>query len=310
MFSKYEDPRKAFGDEVTRLAAENEDIVVISADSGAGSGFPEFAKKYPDRFFEVGIMEQAAVGIASGMATIGKIPVFAAIAPFVSARPYEMFRNDLGYMNQNAKVVGRCGGITYSDLGPTHYSIDDFAIMRMIPGTVLLNPQDPAEIRAAVRVMMEHKGPVYMRIGQGPIPCLFEEDDIELGKGRMIQEGTDVTIITTGLTTAAVLEAQQALKAAGIHAEIIGLASLYPLDEEMILASAKKTGRVVTVEESFVYGSMGTMVSDLLSEKLPTPVKKIGIPNEYAPTGPYEDILAYYGLDAAGITKSIKEFVK
>ena len=310
MFSKFEDPRKAFGDEVTRLAAEDDRIIAISADSGGGSGFSEFAKKYPDRFFEVGIAEQVAVGLASGCATTGKIPVFAAIAPFVTARPYEMFRNDLGYMMQNAKIVGRNGGITYSDLGATHYSLDDFGIMRMIPGNVILCPQDPAEIRAAVRAMMRYVGPVYMRIGNGAIASLFDEGEIEIGKGRLIQSGSDVTVVSTGATTANVVEALSALKDAGISAELIGLGTVWPLDEELILRSAKKTGRVVTVEEHFIGGGLGTMVSDLLSEKLPTPVKKLGIPNEYAVTGPYEDILTYYGLDAAGIAASIKAYLK
>ena len=310
MFSKFEDPRKAFGDEVTRLAAEDDRIIAISADSGGGSGFSEFAKKYPDRFFEVGIAEQVAVGLASGCATTGKIPVFAAIAPFVTARPYEMFRNDLGYMMQNAKIVGRNGGITYSDLGATHYSLDDFGIMRMIPGNVILCPQDPAEIRAAVRAMMRYVGPVYMRIGNGAIASLFDEGEIEIGKGRLIQSGSDVTVVSTGATTANVVEALSTLKDAGISAELIGLGTVWPLDEEMILRSAKKTGRVVTVEEHFIGGGLGTMVSDLLSEKLPTPVKKLGIPNEYAVTGPYEDILTYYGLDAAGIAASIKAYLK
>ena len=310
MFSKFEDPRKAFGDEVTRLAAEDDRIIAISADSGGGSGFSEFAKKYPDRFFEVGIAEQVAVGLASGCATTGKIPVFAAIAPFVTARPYEMFRNDLGYMMQNAKIVGRNGGITYSDLGATHYSLDDFGIMRMIPGNVILCPQDPAEIRAAVRAMMRYVGPVYMRIGNGAIASLFDEGEIEIGKGRLIQSGSDVTVVSTGATTANVVEALSTLKDAGISAELIGLGTVWPLDEELILRSAKKTGRVVTVEEHFIGGGLGTMVSDLLSEKLPTPVKKLGIPNEYAVTGPYEDILTYYGLDAAGIAASIKAYLK
>ena len=306
----YEDPRKLFGAEVTRLAEENEKIVVISADSGGSSGLKDFAKKFPNRYFEIGIMEQAAIGIASGLATSGYIPVFCAIAPFTTARPYEMFRNDLGYMRQNAKIVGRNGGITYSDLGSTHHSLDDFGIMRMIPGNVIMNPQDPAEIRAAVRAMIQYEGPVYMRVGNGKIPNLFAEEDIEIGKGRQLAEGDDVTIISTGTLTADVLQAAEELKKAGIKADVIGLGTVYPLDEEKILASAKKTGKVVTVEEHYVYGGMGTMVSDLLAEKYPCSVKKLGIPNSYAISGPYDEILSYYGLDCKGIVESVKEFIK
>lgn len=195
-------------------------------------------------------------------------------------------------------------------MGATHYSIDDMGLMRMIPGVVILNPQDPADIRSSVRAMMKHQGPVYMRIGNAPVACLFEEGDVELGKGRKIQDGGDVTIISTGPTTAAVMEALPALEKAGIHADVIGLATVYPLDEEMIVASAKKTGKVVTVEEHFVYGGIGTMISDLLAAKQPTEVLKLGIPNEYALTGPYNEILAHYGLDADGIAKSVLAFMK
>lgn len=310
MIGNKEDPRKVFGKAVVDIALENEDIVLLSADSGKSSGFGDFMKAAPERYFEFGIMEQEVVGAAAGLATVGKIPVFCAIAPFVTARPYEMFRNDLGYMKQNAKIVGRNGGITYSDLGSTHHSLDDFALMRMIPGVTVLVPQDPNEIRSAVKAMLEHKGPVYMRIGNEPIPNLFEEETFVIGKGRMIQEGADVTIISTGTVTAAVLEAVKVLEEKGIHAEVIGMPTVNPLDEEMILASAAKTGKVVTVEEHYVYGGLGTAVADLLAEKNPTRMKKLGIPHDYATSGPYAAIMAKYGLDGAGIAASVEAFVK
>ena len=310
MIGNLEDPRKVFGKAVSDLALENEKVVILSADSGKSSGFGDFMKAVPERYFEFGIMEQAVIGAASGFATTGKIPVFCAIAPFVTARPYEMFRNDLGYMKQNAKIVGRNGGITYSDLGSTHHSLDDYALMRMIPGVVILAPQDPNEIRAACKAMIEYVGPVYMRIGNAKIPNLFEEDKFEIGKGRLIQEGTDVTIISTGTQTGAAMEAAEKLAAKGIKAEIIGMPTICPLDEEMILKSAAKTGKVVTVEEHYVYGGMGTMVSDLLAEKCPVPVKKLGIPNDYATSGPYDEIMAFYGLDCDGIVKSVENFIK
>ncbi len=309
MYEKFEMPVAAFGGEITKLANENDKIVAISADSYAGSGFVDFKAQHPDRFFEIGIMEQSAVGLAAGFACCGKIPFFASIAPFASSRPYEMLRNDLGYMRQNAKIIGRSGGITYSDLGPTHYSIDDFALMSLIPGFVVLSPQDPAEIRALTRALTAHVGPVYMRLGGAPMANIFEEGDIAIGEGRKLADGGDVTIISTGSTTANVLEALPALEAAGIHADVIGLGTIVPLDEEKILASAKKTGRVVTVEEHFINGGMGSLVASLLSEQMPTPVKKLGIPMEYAPTGPYPEVMAKYGLDAAGIEKSVKAFL-
>lgn len=303
------DPRKTFGETVTNVAKENEDIVVLSADSGKSSGFGEFMELFPDRYYECGIMEQGVVGIASGLAAVGKTPVFCAIAPFVTARPFEMFRNDLGYMKQNVKIVGRNCGFTYSDLGATHHSLEDFAIIRMIPGVIILAPQDPGEIRAATRAMLKHKGPVYMRIGNPKIPMLFEEQEFEIGKGRRILEGTDVTIITTGSLTANVLKAAQTLKEAGISPEVIGMPTVSPVDESIILDSVKKTGRAVTVEEHYVTGGLGSIVSELCVRNNPVPVKMLGVKHEYAATGSYEELLSYYGLDACGITKSVKSFL-
>ena len=310
MIGNLEDPRKVFGKAVSDLAKDDERIVLLSADSGKSSGFGEFMKEVPELYFEFGIMEQGVLGVAAGFATTGKIPVFCAIAPFVTARPYEMFRNDLGYMRQNAKIVGRNGGISYSDLGATHHSLDDFGLMRLIPGVTILCPQDPNEIRSSVKAMIEHDGPVYMRIGNPKIPNLFEQEEFVIGKGRKICEGDSVTLISTGVVTAAAMDAAKLLEKQGISVDLIGLPTVYPLDEDMILASAKKTGKVVTAEEHYQYGGMGTMVSDLLAEKLPTPVLKLAIPNAYATSGPYDEVLSYYGLDAEGITKSVAAFCK
>lgn len=310
MIGEYLDPRKEFGKAVTELAAENDKIVVLSADSGKSSGFGDFAKLYPDKYFECGIMEQGVVGVASGLATTGLIPVFCAIAPFVTARPFEMFRNDLGYMKQNVKIVGRNCGISYSDLGATHHSLEDFAIIRMIPGVVVLAPQDPTEIRGAVKAMIEHNGPVYMRIGNPKIPVLFEEEPFVIGKGRILQDGTDVTIISTGSVTKAAMEAADNLMKKGVSVRLIGMPTVYPLDEELVIESALRTGRIITVEEHYADGGLGTLVSEVCSTKCPVRVKRIGVPKEYASSGPYNELLSYYGLDAAGIEKSTIEFLK
>ena len=310
MIGNREDPRKVFGKAVSDIALTDERIVLLSADSGKSAGCGEFMKAAPERYFEFGIMEQAVEGVAAGLATTGKIPVFCAIAPFVTARPYEMFRNDLGYMRQNVKIVGRNGGITYSDLGATHHSLDDFAIIGMIPGVTILAPQDPNEIRSAVKAMLEHEGPVYMRIGNAAIPNLFEEAPFVIGKGRQIASGSDVTILSTGTLTASVMEAAQQLEEAGISADVIGLPTVTPLDKEMILASVQKTGRVVTVEEHYVHGGLGWAVATLLSGTHPAPVCRLGIPHTYATSGPYDEILAKYGLDAAGITRSVQQFLE
>lgn len=310
MIGQYFDPRKEFGKAVTELAATDERIVVISADSGNSSGFGDFAKKYPDRYLELGIMEQGAVGFAAGLASVGKIPVFCAIAPFVTARPFEMVRNDLGYMRQNAKLVGRNSGITYSDLGATHHSLEDFAIMRVIPGMVVLAPQDPTEIRSAVKAMIEHVGPVYMRIGNPKIPELFEAKPFEIGKGSILKDGSDVTLISTGSTTEAALKAADLLAGQGVSVQVIGMPTVCPIDSALVLEAARKTGRIVTVEEHYVDGGLGTLVCEVTSAEYPVPVKRLGIPKMYATSGPYEDILGCYGLDVEGIAKSIREFIK
>lgn len=303
------DPRKTFGKAVTGLAGDNEKVVVFSADSGKSSGFGDFIKQYPERYFECGIMEQAAMGMASGMATAGNIPVFCAIAPFVTCRPYEMFRNDLGYMKQNVKVVGRNSGITYADLGVTHQSLEDFAIIRMIPGVVVLAPQDPAEIVEAVKAMIDYEGPVYMRIGNPQIPVLFEEGPFEIGKGREIHDGKDITIISTGSMTGAAMEAAGSLRKKGYDVGLIGMPTVCPLDEKMVREAAAKTGKILTVEEHYVDGGLGTMVTECVSDMENVRVRRMGIPKLYATTGSYEEILDFYDLNADGIIYQVMEFL-
>lgn len=310
-FDNYMDPRKTFGKAVTQEAEKNEDIVVLSADSGKSSGFGEFIEKYPDRYFECGIMEQGVIGISSGLATTGKVPVFCAIAPFVTARPFEMFRNDLGYMKQNVKVVGRNCGITYSDLGATHHSLEDFAIVRMIPGVTILAPQDPYEIEEAVKAMLSMNGPVYMRIGNPKIPVLFEREPFVIGKGRKITEGEALTLITTGSMTMAAMEAVERLEEEGIQVEHIGMPTVWPIDAELICDSVKKTGRVMTIEEHYIKGGLGTIVMETLNDNgINVPIKMHGIPHCYASNGPYNELMAYYKLDADGVYGDIKEFLK
>lgn len=311
MIGELFDPRKEFGKAVTEAAAENPDIVVFSADSGKSSGFGEFMKKYPERYFECGIMEQGVVGAAAGMATTGKIPVFCAIAPFVTCRPYEMIRNDIGYMRQNVKLVGRNCGITYSDLGSTHQSLDDFGLMRLIPGITILAPSDPGEIQEAVKAMLAYKGPVYMRIGNPKIPQIFEQEPFVIGKGKLLREGMDVTIVTTGSTTGSALKAVLELEALGVSAELIGMPTVVPLDRELVRRSAAKTGRVITVEEHYVCGGLGSLVTEELSDLANVTVKRMGLPLDYAKTsGDYEELLAYYQLDHNGIVNGVKEFLQ
>lgn len=310
MTGEFMDPRKEFGKAVTLLAEENERIVVFSADSGKSSGFSDFMARYPDRYFECGIMEQGVVGMAAGMATVGKIPVFCAIAPFVTCRPYEMVRNDMGYMKQNVKLVGRNCGFTYSDLGATHQSLDDFALMRMIPGMVILAPQDPTEIRQAVKAMIDYEGPVYMRIGNPKIPVLFEEKPFEIGKGTVLCKGTEITIVTTGSVTGAAMDAAKALQKEGVSVQLIGMPTVCPIDEGLIKGSAEATGKVLIVEEHYQDGGLGTMVTEAISEIPGVSVRRHGVPKLYAATGSYEELLEYYRLDAKGIADVARELLK
>ncbi|GHT52338.1 transketolase [Spirochaetia bacterium] len=310
MIGDKSDPRKIFGKAVFEEARSNSNIVALSADSGGSSGLGDFKKEFPDRYYEFGIMEQGVLGIASGLAATGRIPVFCAIAPFVTSRPFEMFRNDIGYMKQNVKIVGRNSGISYSDLGSTHHSLEDFAIIRMIPGVTVLAPQDPGEITAAVKAMLAMDGPVYMRIGNNPIPELFETKPFTIGKASVLQEGGDIAIISTGTLTGAVLQAAELLRSRGIKARIVGMPTVNPIDRALVIDCAKKCGPIVTVEEHYVVGGLGTMVQEIIAEEFPVRVKKLGIPHTYASSGPYDELLAYYGLDAAGIAKSVEDFVK
>lgn len=310
MFGEKKDPRKTFGAAVAAVAENDGRIVVLSADSGGSSGFKEFAKVHPERYFEFGIMEQGVTGIASGMATTGKIPVFCAIASFVTCRNFEMFRNDLGYMRQNVKIVGRNGGFTYSDLGATHHSLEDFAIMRMIPGVVVLCPQSPMEIRRATEAMLSHEGPVYMRIGNAAMPEIHEKDeDFVIGKGSVLREGSDLAIISTGGATADVLMAAEILAEKGFSARVIGMPTVCPIDEDLVIAAAKDIGRIMTVEEHYAHGGLGTMVAEVCAENCPVPVKMHGIPRKYATSGPYDQLKAYYRLDVDGIAATALEFM-
>mgnify|MGYP000049783382 FL=1 len=211
------DAKKIIGDVVAAEADLNQSIVVVSTDSAPRSGLGEFIAKYPDRYYELGIMEQAGIGVAAGLATTGKTPVFCAPAPFTTARPFEMFKIDIGYMRQNVKVIGRNCGFNYSDLGPTHFGLEDIALVRLIPGVTILAPIDASQLKGAMLAMLRHKGPVYLRISTAPLPKIFDDADFEIGKGIIVREGSDVAVITTGEISCNVFEAAEVLAARGIR---------------------------------------------------------------------------------------------
>jgi transketolase len=308
--NELKDPRKTFGEAVIEAAKNNPDVVVLSADSSSGSGLAAFPSLFPERHFEFGIMEQGVIGYASGLATTGKIPVFAAIAPFVTARPFEMFRNDLGYMNQNVKVVGRCAGLTYDQLGSTHHSIDDIALIRTIPGVTVINPGDPVTIIKAVHAMIEHRGPCYMKIGNPKMPVLYPEDvDFRLGKGIIIKEGRDVALIGTGTVLSKAVAAARLLEDSGISVRLIDIHTIKPLDRDLILSTAREIGKIVTVEEHFIAGGLGSAIAEICSQECPVKMKMIGIGDYYASNGPYEELIGKYGLQPDQIYETTMKFL-
>jgi transketolase len=310
MINELKDPRNTFGEAVIEAAEQNPNVVVLSADSSSGSGLKAFPAKFPERHFEFGIMEQGVIGFASGLATTGKIPVFAAIAPFVTARPFEMFRNDLGYMKQNVKVVGRCCGLTYDTLGATHHSIDDVAIIRTIPGVTILNPGDPVTIKKAVHAMINMNGPCYLKIGSPKMPVLYPEDvKFEIGKGIVMQEGKDVVLIGTGTVLSKAVEAAKLLQAKGVSVRLIDMHTIKPLDRELVLSAAKEIGKIVTVEEHFIAGGLGSAVAELCSQEHPAKIKMIGIADKYASNGPYEDLLRQHGMQPEQIAETVINFL-
>ncbi len=310
MINEMKDPRKTFGEALLEAGIENQNVVALSADSSSGSGMSEFHKKFPERHFEFGIMEQGCIGFASGLATTGKIPVFAAIAPFVTARSFEMFKNDLGYMNQNAKIVGRCTALTYNQLGSTHHSIDDVALIRTIPGVTILNPGDPVTIKKAVHAMIDHVGPCYMKIGSPKMPVLYPDDvDFKLGKGIVMKEGTDVALIGTGTVLSKAVAAAELLEEAGVSVRLIDMHTLKPVDKELILSTAKEIGKIVTVEEHFIAGGLGSIIAEICSQEHPVKMKMIGIGDFYASNGPYEELIGKYGLQPEQIKETVIEFL-
>jgi transketolase len=305
------DPRKTFGEALTETAGGNKNILAISADSSSGSGLGPFKEKYPERHIEFGIMEQGVIGYSSGLATTGKIPFVVAIAPFVTSRPFEMVRNDVGYMKQNVKIVGRCAGMSYSDLGPTHHSLEDIAILRTIPGFTIVAPSDPVEIRAAVAAAAEHKGPVYLRISRDKMPVINDGPDyrFELGRGVTLSEGSDLTIVATGTVAAKALEAVKLLEKKGISARLINIHTLKPFDTDLVVKAARETGRIVTVEEHYLNGGLGSIVAETLVKHHPVPVKMIGLDDKFASNGPYEELLGLYGLQPDQIAGTVAEWL-
>ncbi len=301
--------REGYGQALAELGAEHDNIVVLDADLAGSTKTGVFAKAFPERFFNCGIAEANMMCVAAGLSTTGLVPFASSFAMFASARAYEQIRNSIGYPHLNVKIGASHGGISVGEDGASHQCCEDFALMRSIPGMVVMSPSDAVEAKAMVRAAYEHNGPVYMRFGRSAVPNFHEEGTpFVIGKGDVLKEGTDVAIIANGLMVYEAMKAAEALEAEGVSAMIINMATIKPLDEELVLAAAKKCGKIITCEEHSIIGGLGEAVCSLLSEKLPTPVKRIGMNDEFGRSGPAGELLKFYGLCAENITKVAKEF--
>ena len=304
--------RESYGKALVEVGREHEDLIVLDADLAGATKTGIFKKEFPERHWDIGIAEANMTGIAAGLATCGKVPFISSFAMFAAGRNFEQVRNSIGYPHLNVKIGATHAGISVGEDGATHQCLEDIALMRTIPGMVVINPADDVEARAAVKAAYDYVGPVYLRFGRLAVPVFNDEEtyQFELGKGVVLKEGKDVSVFATGLCVNEAREAEKLLAADGIDAEIINIHTIKPLDEELVIASATKTGKVVTVEEHSVIGGLGSAVCDVLSEKAPTKVKKIGVYDRFGESGPALELLAKYRLDAQGIYEQVKAFVK
>ena len=301
--------RDAYGKALAALGAEHENLVVLDADLANATKTQTFQKAFPDRHFDCGIAEANMICVAAGMSTTGLVPFASSFAMFASGRAFEQVRNSIGYPHLNVKIGATHGGISVGEDGASHQCCEDFALMRSIPGMTVICPADGVEAEAAVKAAYEMDGPVYLRFGRLAIPVFHEEGfNFQIGKGEVLRDGTDVAIIANGLLVYEAIQAGEALAAEGINAMVINMATVKPLDEELVLEAAKKCGKVITCEEHSVIGGLGEAVCSLLSEKLPTPVRRIGVNDEFGHSGPAAALLKQFGLSAEHIVEVAKEF--
>lgn len=303
--------RESYGNALAELGAKYPDVVVLDADLAAATKTGIFKKAFPDRHIDCGIAECNMMGIAAGLAATGKIPFASSFAMFAAGRAFEQVRNAIGYPKLNVKIGATHAGISVGEDGATHQCNEDIALMRTIPGMVVINPADDVEAKAAVEAAIKHQGPVYLRFGRLAVPVLNDPSNykFELGKGVVLREGKDITLVATGLCVSETLEAAEQLAKDGIDAKVINIHTIKPIDENLIVASAKETGKVVTIEEHSIIGGLGSAVCDVLSAKAPTKVLKIGIEDTYGESGPAVELIKKYGLDSEGIYKKVKSFV-
>ena len=304
--------RDSYGNALAQLGAEHPELIVFDADLSAATKTSIFKKAFPRRHFDCGIAEADMMGAAAGAAAMGMVPFVSSFAMFAAGRAFEQVRNSIGYPHLNVKIGATHGGISVGEDGASHQCCEDFALMRSIPGMVVMCPSDDIEARAAVKAAYEHQGPVYLRFGRLPVPVFHNESDFqfEIGRGEVLQDGRDVAIIATGLMTYEALEAGNALREQGIHARVINLCTIKPLDEELVLKAASECGRIITCEEHSVIGGLGEAVCSAVCKKQPVPVQRIGVNDEFGHSGPGGELLQEFGLCAKHIIDVTKAFLQ
>ncbi|MGN0241020.1 MAG: transketolase family protein [Candidatus Weimeria sp.] len=303
--------RQSYGETLVELGREHDNLVVLDADLAEATKTAFFRKEFPDRHIDCGIQEADMIGIAAGLASCGKVPFCSSFAMFAAGRAYEQVRNSVAYPHLNVKIGATHAGISVGEDGATHQCLEDIALMRVIPGMVVINPADAVEARAAVIAAYEYEGPVYLRFGRLAVPVINDRPDyrFEMGKGYVVREGTDVTVFATGLEVAAAIDAAELLAKDGISAEIVNIHTIKPIDRELIVKEAEKTGKVVTVEEHSVIGGLGSAVCEVLSENHPLQVKRIGVYDVFGESGPAVELLHKYKLDGEGIAEQVKGYL-
>ncbi len=303
--------RQSYGEVLAELGNKYENLVVLDADLAAATKTGIFKKAHPDRFFDCGIAENNMIGVAAGLSLSGKIPFASSFAMFAAGRSFEQVRNSIGYPHLNVKIGATHGGITVGEDGATHQCCEDFALMRVIPGMTVISPADDVEARQVVEAAINYVGPVYMRFGRMAVPNVSPEGyKFEIGKGCLLKDGADVTIIANGVEVSEALEAARLLAEDGIDAAVVNMATIKPLDEELVIKMAKKTGCIVTAEEHSVIGGLGGAVAECLAENFPVPVKRVGIRDTFGKSGPAKELLSVFKLDAVSIAERAKEVVK
>ena len=304
--------RDGYGAALLELGERNPKVIVMDADLAGATKTGVFKKAYPDRFFNAGIAEGNLIGVAAGLSLTGHIVFASSFAMFAAGRAFEQIRNSIGYPHLNVKICATHAGISVGEDGASHQCNEDIALMRSIPGMTIINPADWVEAKAAVLKAADFEGPVYMRFGRLAVPQIFDENtyEFEWGKGKVLYNGDDVAIIATGLMVNEALIAAEELKAEGINARVINIHTIKPLDEDIIIKAAKECGCVVTAEEHSIIGGLGAAVAELLSENCPTPIKRVGVNDEFGRSGPALEMLKIYGLDAAHIKEAAKEVIK